>query len=242
MKALVWKELRENLLWAVLAMLALGAAEIFALHHSQYPEQQDFYFYNGITLCKKPFLTVTMFGYAVAGLALGLLQVLPELKRDRWAALLHLPLSRGRFFWGKAMAGAALYFVAAGLPLLFAVWHVARPGNFATPFLPKMVLPALADLATGLCYYFAALLMALQGGRIASRALPLFAALHVSFFALRENYFRVTMECTVAMAVVVCLAGWGAIHARESLRGRPLLDALHSSWSLFTGRSAQAIS
>jgi hypothetical protein len=225
MKALIWKELRENILWAALAMLALGAAEMYALHHSS-NFYQPFYYYDGITLCKKPFLTVTMFGFAVAGIGLGLLQVLPELKRDRWAALLHRPVSRGRFFWGKAIAGIVLYFIAAGAPFLFAVWHVARPGNFPIPFVPAMVTPGLADLAAGLCYYFAALLMALQSGPIACRALPLFAAVHVSFFAFVENLFRVAVESALAMTIALCVAGWGAIHARESLRGRPWLGRI----------------
>jgi hypothetical protein len=224
MKALVWKELRENILWAVLAMLALGAAQIYALHHSQYAN--DFTNSDGFTLCRKQFLTATMFGNAVAGIALGLLQVLPELKRDRWAALLHLPLPRGRFFWGKAIAGVILYFAAAGLPFLFAVWHVATPGNFTAPFVPEMIAPGLADLAAGLCYYFAALLAALQGGRIAWRALPFFAAVHVTFFALHEVLFRVVVESAVAMSLVLAIAGWGAIHARESLRARPWLGRI----------------
>lgn len=94
MKALIWKELRENIGWALLAMLALGAAEFYGLHHTE--QSPNFRFNDGITLCKKPFLMVTMFGCAAAGLALGFLQVLPELKRDRWAALLHRPVSRGR--------------------------------------------------------------------------------------------------------------------------------------------------
>jgi len=225
MKALIWKELRENIVWALLAMLALGAAQINALYYARNPGQ-DFLYTDGITLCKKSFLTVTMFGYAAAGLALGLLQVLPELKRDRWAALLHLPLPRGRFYWGKAIAGLILYFIAAGLPFLFAVWQAARPGNFPTPFVPKMIAPGLADFATGLCYYFAALLVALQWGRVALRALPLFAALHVSFFAFQEPLFRVAVESALAMTLVLSVAGWGALHARESLRARPWLGRI----------------
>jgi len=221
MRALIWKELRENILWALLAMLALGATEIYALHHMRYAE--DFEYQGGITLCKKSFLTVTMFGYAAAGLALGLLQVLPELQRDRWAALLHRPMPRGRLYWGKAVAGLMLYCLAAGAPFLFAVWRVVTPGNFATPFVPGMITPGLADLAVGLCYYFAALLLALQSGRLAWRALPLFAALHVSFFVLQENLFRVAVESAVAMTLALSVAGWGAIHARGSLRARPWL-------------------
>ncbi len=226
MSALVWKELRENVKWALLAMLALGGAEIYALHHNQEPWQMDLYFRDGITLCKKPFLVATMFGCAAVGGLLGLLQILPELKRDRWAALLHRPVSRGQFFWGKAVAGLLLYLLAAGVPFLVSVWFVATPGNFATPFVPEMIRPGLADLAAGAAYYFAALAVALHGGHIVLRLLPLFAALHVSFFALDEKLFRVALEAALSMALALCLAGWGAIHDRESLRSRPWMGRI----------------
>jgi hypothetical protein len=234
MRALLWKELRENIGWALLAMLALGSAEIYALHHTQYPGQFDPYFADGITLCKKPFLMVTRFGCAAAALALGFLQVLPELKRDRWAALLHRPMSRGRLFWGKAMAGVLLYGLAAGVPFLTAVWHVATPGNFGTPFVPAMVRPGLADVAAGLTYYFAALLVALQGGTLL-RAIPILAAIHVSFVVIDEDLFRVALEAAAAMSFVLCLAGWGAIHARDSLRDRPWLASLAFLVTVFYG-------
>ncbi len=234
MRALIWKELRENMGWALLAALALGSAEIYALHHTQFPGQVDPYFSDGITLCKKPFLMVTRFGCAAAGLALGLLQMLPELKRDRWAALLHRPISRGRLFWGKAIAGVLLYGIAAGVPFLATVWHVATPGNFDTPFVPAMIQPSLAHLAPGLTYYFAALLVALQGG-ILLRAILILAAIHVSFVVIYEDLFRVAFEAAAAMSLVLCLAGWGAIYARDSLRGRPWLASLAFLVAVFYG-------
>jgi len=226
MRTLLWKELRENIVWAVLVMLALGGAEIYVLHHLRYFELVELNFNDGVTLCKRPFLIVTMFGCAMAGLALGLLQVLPDLKRDRWAALLHRPLPRGRFFWGKALAGVLLYFLAAGAPFLFCVWQAATPGHFNAPFVPAMACPALADLVTGLSYYFAALVIGLQGGSVLLRGLPFFAALHASFFALHEKLFRVAVESSLAMSLALCLAGWGAIHLRESLGGRPWLGRI----------------
>jgi hypothetical protein len=157
---------------------------------------------------------------------LGFLQVLPELKRDRWAALLHRPVDRGQVFWGKALAGTVLYLIAAGVPLAFSIWHVARPGNFPTPFVPEMVKPGVADFIGGFGYYFAALLAALQGGAVLLRALPLLAALHVSFFAVDQDLFRVAVEAAVAMIVVLCLAGWGAIYSGETVRRRPWLARL----------------
>jgi hypothetical protein len=81
----------------------------------------------------------------VVGFLLGLIQILPELKRDRWAALLHRPVSRGVILRGKVVAGLILYAVATVLPFLYFVWQAATPGHFAAPFVPGMVQPGVAD-------------------------------------------------------------------------------------------------
>jgi len=227
MRTLVWKELRENIRWALLGMLILGATEIYVLYGPRNEYGPSSYNTNdGITLCNTSFLTVTTFGCAAIGLLLGLLQVLPELKRDRWAALLHRPVPRGQFFWGKAAAGTLLYLLATGIPLIVSICVVATPGNFAAPFLPAMIRPGAMDLIAGLAYYFAGLLVALQGGSILLRILPLFATLHLSFAILDEELFRVALEASVAMIAVLCVAGWGAIYDRESIRLRPWISRI----------------
>lgn len=226
MKALIWKEVRENLLWALLLMLALGGAERYALHYVQWGDSVDLNFNDGVSLCKRMFLMVTLFGNAGAGLLLGFLQVLPELKRDRWAALLHRPVPAGQIYWGKAIAGLLLYFIAAGLPFLFSIWHAATPGNINAPFVPGLIQPGLADWFSGIAYYFAALCVSLQGGRLLWRALPFFAAVHISFASLATSLCRVAVEASVAMALVLVFAGWGAIQVRETLRGRPRISQL----------------
>jgi len=234
MMALIWKELRENAKWALIAMLALGGAECFALYSVRDGQPYELYFYDGITLCKKGFLTATTFGCAAVGLMLGLVQILPELKRDRWASLLHRPVARGTIFRGKVIAGVILYFAATGIPLAASVWLVATPGNFGTPFLAPMVQPGIADMCAGVLYYFAGLLLALQRGWLA-RTLPLFAAVCVTYFILHCSLFRVALEAVAAMAVALCLAGWGAIHNQESLRRRPLLGRLAFVVVIFYG-------
>lgn len=227
MKALVWKELRENLKWAFLAMLAFGIAECYALYQTRYGGYQDYGYYDGITLCKKSFLIVTTFGCPAIGLFLGLMQILPELKRDRWAALLHRPVSRGQVFWGKATSGLLLYVAATAIPFAFVVWLVATPGNFGVPFLPEMMKPGVADICTGGAYYFAALVMGLQrGGWVGLRAFPLLAAVHVSYFVLASNLFYVAVEAAALMALVLMFAAWGAIHNQDSLGARPWLGRL----------------
>lgn len=152
MSTLIWKELRENLKWAILAMLVLGGAKLYALHHTRYG-QLDTQFYNGMTLAKDSFLTVTTFGCAIIGFLLGLIQIVPELPRDRWAALLHRPMPRSRILGGKILAGLLLYMIAVVPPFLFCVWQAATPGHFPSPFVPALALPGIADLCAGLVYY-----------------------------------------------------------------------------------------
>jgi hypothetical protein len=223
MRALVWKELRENLKWALLAMLAMGGALWYALHATANGMAgSSSYSQDGITLCRKSFLLVTTFGSAAIGLLMGFLQILPELKRDRWAALCHRPVSGGTIFWGKVIAGVILYALAALPGFAVSVWQVATPGNFGVPFVPEMVKPGLADIAAGLAYYFAALTISLHsGGWMGLRLFPLLAAVHLSSFAHSTNYFRTALAATALMSLALVIAAWGAMSHRERLGARP---------------------
>lgn len=234
MKSLLWKELRENLKWALLGMVALGAALFYGLYQTPYG-QMSFSSYEGITLLRKPFLLVTTFGFPLVGLFLGLVQVLPELKRDRWAALLHRPVSHQMIYSGKIAAGMILYGIAAVLPFAIVVWLVATPGNFAAPFVPGLLLAGVADLLVGLVYYFAAFAMTLQRRSWPERVLPLLAALYVSYFVLGTSLFRVAAESALAMVFALGVASWGIIRKPESLTERGWLPRLALIAVMFYG-------
>ena len=238
MIALIWKELRENLKWALLAMVCLGGAELYGLYQTQngQPEYYSYTSMTGITLTKVSFLIVTTFGPAAIGFLLGLVQILPELKADRWAALLHRPVPRSRIFWGKAAAGVLLYLIAAVPPFLLCVWLVATPGHFPAPFVPGLTLPGTADTFTGLVYYFAALAVALQrGGWVVLRGLPLLAALHTSFFTVSCQTFGDAMGAAALMMVALCVAAWGAMHHQWSFGARPWLGKVAFFAAAFYG-------
>jgi hypothetical protein len=162
MKAIIWKELRENLKWAALAFLCLLLAEIYALH-TQGNSAGDST--GSVTLCGSTFLMVSVLGCALVGAALGAVQILPELRRDQWASLLHRPVPRGVIFLGKVVAGLALYLMATGVPLLVSTAYAAWPGAFPAPLVPGLLRPALSDVLLGAVFYFAALLAALHRGR-----------------------------------------------------------------------------
>jgi ABC-type transport system involved in multi-copper enzyme maturation permease subunit len=150
MKTIIWKELRENLKWAVLALLCLTLAENATL----YQHRDTIDAFNGVTLCSSAFLLVSAFGCSLVGAVLGALQILPELRRDQWAALLHRPAPRSTIFFGKVVAGLLLYLLATALPLLASIAYAAAPGQFPAPLVPGMILPAASDVCLGMVFYF----------------------------------------------------------------------------------------
>src|SRR5262249_2169291 len=153
MKAIVVKELRENAKWALLILLALGAAMAFALSRNT----RQLSAASGLLILDTPFQMCTVAGFAAAGLALGLLQLLQDARRGRWAFVTHRPVSPGRIFAAKVVAGLLLYLASTCVPLAAAVAWVATPGHVAAPFEWHMLLPALADLFGGIAWYAAGL-------------------------------------------------------------------------------------
>lgn len=217
MKALLWKEWRESTRWAVLAALVFGVCEVAVLRRPYQPRFGG----DGIGLCRATFLSLTVYGSALIGLGLGVWQMLPELRRDRWATLRHRPLPVGHLYLGKLLAGASLYLLAIGLPLLASLWLIGTPGHFAIPFVPASVEPALVDSLGGFSFYLAALLAVLEAGSLIRRALPVLAALLVTDFALDAQYFWIALAAQGALALALAVAGWGAVHARERWSARP---------------------
>ncbi|MCH8966996.1 MAG: hypothetical protein IID43_04915, partial [Planctomycetes bacterium] len=84
MKAMIWKEIRENLKWAVLGMLGIAIAIVYSRSRSGWYS----YWEGDASLCSANFLMIMTFGSAAAGVALGLLQTLRESRRDQWAFLI----------------------------------------------------------------------------------------------------------------------------------------------------------
>ena len=232
MKTMIWKELRENLKWAVLALIILALAELYALSTGREGANN----FNGNTLCGSTFLLVTSFGCALVGAAIGTLQILPELRRDQWAALLHRPVTRSTIFFGKVIAGLGLYFFATTLPFLASVAYVAMPGQFAAPLVPGLLLPGLSDLFLGMVFYFLALLLCLHRGRwIGGRGAILLSALPVFVLHLTAGY---PFLLPIGTSLVILLAAWGAMQANGLMRDRPPLMRIACVAIIFTGSYA----
>lgn len=233
MKAMLWKELRENFKWAMMAMVGLGLAEIYGLYYTD----PNNYNNRGITLCNPTFLMATSLGNAVVGLLLGLVQILPEQRRDQWAALLHRPVPRATIYRGKAVAGLLLYLGATIVPFVACVVYASRPGHFAAPFTPRMIFPGVADICAGAMYYFAALFVSLQRGAWwGTRAFGVLAALSGSF-VVTSNYlpFYVVIETAAAMSLALFTAAWGAMLTNGTFAARPWLGRVAALAIVFYG-------
>jgi hypothetical protein len=197
MNSLIWKEVRENVKWLPLPSVVILLVFLIDKPTQPMPGSTTAYF-----LC----LTAVVFG-----LGIGFLQVFFEGHGDKRSVLLHRPLTPSRVFVAKVLAGVVLYVVALGIPFLSVEGWYATPGNLAAPYHWRTSLPWLADILSGLVYYFAGMLVAQREARwYGSRGLALAAAFFVSYlvWALPEFW-----EALVAIAIVglfVGVAAWGS--------------------------------
>lgn len=209
---ILWKELRENWKWAALGTLCLTLAELYALY--QPPG------YNTIALSSQIFTLVSLSGSVLIGAALGTLQIVPELDRDRWAALLHRPVPRSTLLFGKIIAGLILYLLATGIPLLLCVACLVVPGQFPAPFIPGMVPPAIANAFMGVAFYAVAVLFSLSRGRwYGRRTLFVLAVLPLLFLIPVGPWLFLPTLIAAALLLIVAratIAGNGSI--RPGLR------------------------
>ncbi len=206
LKAMFWKECRENARWAVLALLALSLGLAYAWFHLY--QQSSFPSLGQIWSGENLVLTITT---PLIGLALGLLQILPELRRDQWAFLVHRPASRTTLFFGKVLPGVCLYLLATILPLLGLAAWAASPSHVPAPFDFRFTLAGWAAILSGLPFYFAGLLVALRPARwYGSRTLPLLTALLAPWQASsRTEVWQVALLCLLVTAPLFC-AAWGS--------------------------------
>ena len=222
LKAMFWKECRENGLWAVLGSLALS----LGLAYAWFQQTPGPITPSMIWPQEKLILTLTA---PLIGLALGLLQILPELRRDQWAFLVHRPASSTMLFLGKILPGLCLYLAATVLPLLGLTAWLASPTHVPAPFDARFTLAGWAAILSGLPFYGAGLLVALRPARwYGSRVLPLVAALLAPWAASYfSEFWSVALVCLLVSGALL-LAAWGSFVSRGQYGGqtRPARFAL----------------
>lgn len=233
MNTILWKELRENLKWAVLAMLGFGAGLTYAWStvNNQFDEWRSYE-----SICSNSFLLVTTFGSAAIGILLGLMQILTEARRDQWAFLIHRPVRRQTIFFGKVIAGVCLYLLATGIPLLVAVLWASKPGHIAAPFDWRMSLPGVADILTGIVFYLGAMLTGLRQARwYASRALGIVAAVGCAFLVVQCAEFVRALIFIAGFVVILLGAAWGSFLTTGNYASQPALAKVCLGISLSFG-------
>jgi len=229
-KALLWKELRENWPRALFGLLGLTAGMTLMFGSI------DGAWRGEAPLAAPPTQMITIVGFAIVGLVLGLLQVIPELWRKQWAFLIQRPVTRTTVFWGKVGAGLSLYALATGLPLLVAALWAATPGNVAAPFSIEMLGPGVVDLLAGVSYYFAGLTIGMREARwYGSRVLPLGLAIATSVASAAFPVFAGALFIALAGAAVLGVAAWGTIVSGGTYASAPRPAKACLSVSVATG-------
>ncbi len=201
MRALIWKEWRENLKWAGLPALVI----LLPMFLLGFPDEP-------IASLSGAFLFYLI--AAGSGAALGFLQVFFESRGDQRALLLHRPLDRSRIFLAKAVAGITLYLLAQGIPFVFVQVWLAIPGHMAAPYDLRNSLPWLADVLAGVVYYFAGMLTAQREARwYGSRGLGLAAAFLCTFLVWTVPEFWHALLAVGVLGTLAGVAAWGSFLA-----------------------------
>lgn len=242
MKALIRKELRENLKLGVLGLVVITFILLqFYRHYGELLRPLA----AGGTEVRGPYLqplaNMELLGYvgifcAAFAVLLGWFQSFNERHRDLWSFLAHRPLMRTELFLGKVIAGLGLYVLVAGLPLVcFIVWAIA-PGHVAAPFEGSMLLPHAAVFLAGPAYYFAGMLTGLRQARwYGSRSLGLGGALLISIATVGLSSFGQVLFVAVIVAAILGAATWGAFHSNGFYIGQPRTGKLALTGALALG-------
>jgi hypothetical protein len=206
-KALLWKELHDNAKWGILLLLLVCGIVATGCWSC------------GIT---ERFLSHVTFVSAVSGCAWGLWQTVFDTQGDRRAYLLHRPLSASWILAGKTLTGGGLYLAAMILPWsIYSLW-AAVPGHLPAPFCWQDLLPWLADILTGLVYYWAGILMGVRPGRwYGSRCLGIAAALLCTFVVWNVPEFWHAVVAILTIGGMIAVAAWGSFVSAGDLDRQP---------------------
>jgi len=174
LKALVFKELRETIGIALIALLAYLVSIANLIGYPVFPYHQ--YISQGIPFLNGQFTPWFCIISVCFAIVLGLRQTLGESWRGTWLFLLHRPMEIKKLIGVKILVGLGMYLVvSAAAILVYASW-AATPGTHASPFFWWMTTPAwIIWMAIVLCY-FSAFLAGIRPGRwVGTRFLPMAA-------------------------------------------------------------------
>ncbi|MBC7784457.1 MAG: hypothetical protein H7144_11525 [Burkholderiales bacterium] len=198
MRAFIVKELRENARWALLGAGVLSAWLAISLY-----SQRD-----GLSLVASDFQLAMLAGFLISGAALGLAQILTDTRRGRWGFIANRPLSAGRIFVAKLLAGLGLYYAATTIALLVITLLAMNTRFVRAPFSASMLVPAIYYQLAGVVGLTIGLLIgSRRAAWIGSRVFPCIAGVMVLGAALYVAiYFSEAVAITLAGAGLIALA------------------------------------
>ncbi len=180
-KAIAYKELRESIGAAGLALAAFLFATVGAMRAQiiPLPPMNQFFMNEQASI---PFVSGSFYSFfllisAALAIGLGLRQSIGESTNGTYLFLLHRPLKREKLFMAKLTVGVGVYLVCAAIPIVLYAWWAAIPGTHASPFYCSMTLPTWQLWISMPIVYLGAFLTGIRPGRwIGSRLAPLVAA------------------------------------------------------------------
>ena len=209
-KAIVWKEMRENANWALAGMVVFSIALFVGAWHVSYHSLVPNASYENLwTECWSTLTFVSLF----TGFSLGVAQTAREAQSvDHWARFIHRPASPRTLLVGKVLAGICLYAVATLVPLfMLGIWLYV-PGDVAAPFEWSQFDPGVAPLLAGLIAYFAGLIAGAQlPHRNVSRFLPYVTATSIFLIVVSRAFNSLVTEsiCAAFVSLFLCAAFFG---------------------------------
>jgi hypothetical protein len=198
--ALVKKEMRENWLFAALAVGMYGLYLYQLTRRSTLLPNNLFWWIPGMNV-ERPevpfvegnFATMLFFIGAALALALGFRQSAWEPSQGTSLYLFHLPLTRRMIFVTKFLAGIGLLLLCTLLPILIYGLWAASPGTHPSPFEWSMTVPAFQVWLLMPIFYLGAFASGIRPARwFGSRLLPLLSAgLMATLLALLAQWWLI---------------------------------------------------
>ena len=167
MRAIIYKELRELAVWAVLCLVGIITSTFAVL-------QESFYLRPVANIFTQELFLQMIVAPSIAALILAFRQTLPELWRDQWAFLVQRGVSMTQIFFAKVIAATVVYGLIVLTALLMAVVCCCWNGVDRFPFEWRMLLAPLAASVGAFGFYFVAMQCVVrQAGHYVTRILPL---------------------------------------------------------------------
>jgi hypothetical protein len=178
MRAVFWKEMRENLRWAVPAFVAMAATLISVWRNSPLVFDSNVHGHNVSVLW-------TGMVAAFTAIVFGILQTRRDKRPSSRALLLHRGITTDAAFAGKLLASSVLYSFAVFVPLLAMALFIAVNGIEHKAASPMSLMPTALQALSAFAFWPAVVLVVQRNAKIfGSRLLPVVPTLMTVFLFL----------------------------------------------------------